>query len=208
MVISKHEHSCLLVEDKGKVVLLDPGNYTYQDKALDLSALRQLDYLIFTHEHQDHFFLPFVKEIVAKFPSVLIIATPHIVELLGKEGIKAASDGPEDIVVKPVAHESVLGFALPQNIQVALFNKLTDPGDSLHFDLQTPILALPVQAPWGSMVEAVERAVVAKPEVIIPIHDWHWKDEAREAFYAMMTQFFAKKNIRFIPLQTNEKVTL
>jgi L-ascorbate metabolism protein UlaG (beta-lactamase superfamily) len=208
MTISKHEHSCLLVEGNGNVAIIDPGNYTYEDKALDLSSLDKLDYLLITHEHQDHFYLPFVKAIVRKFPSVQIITTPSIVSQLNVEGIQATAEGNDEVVVTPVPHEPVLNFPVAQNVQVALFDKLTHPGDSLHFDLKTPVLALPVQAPWGSMVEAVDKALAAKPEVIIPIHDWHWKDQAREAFYAMMTRVFLQHNISFKPLQTGEKVTV
>ena len=69
MKISKHLHSCLLAEEAGKIILIDPGNYTFEEKALDIGKLEKLDFLLITHEHQDHIYLPFLKIIFEKFPS-------------------------------------------------------------------------------------------------------------------------------------------
>src|SRR5262245_9148500 len=82
MKISKYLHACLLVEEQGKTALFDPGVFTAQEKALDVNKLNNLDYLLITHEHPDHFHLPLVKELVAKFPQVKIITNPSIVSLL------------------------------------------------------------------------------------------------------------------------------
>ncbi|MDO8655088.1 MAG: MBL fold metallo-hydrolase, partial [bacterium] len=52
MKITKYVHSCLLVEEQGKTALIDPGNYTFQSKALDLRYIEKLDFVLITHEHQ------------------------------------------------------------------------------------------------------------------------------------------------------------
>src|SRR5260221_6406985 len=91
MKISKHLHSCLLVQDQNKTVLIDPGIFTAQEKALDLKKIDKLDYLLITHEHSDHLYLPFIKEIVAKFPNVKIVTNQSIVNILSKENITATT---------------------------------------------------------------------------------------------------------------------
>lgn len=206
MKISKHVHSCLLVEDQGKTVLVDPGVYSYEEKALDLNSLNQIDLILFTHEHEDHFYLPFLKEILAKFPTTPIVTNTSIVEILRKEGIDAKSEGNEIVQLQEVPHEHVFGVPqMPKNVLFKIFGKLTHPGDSLHFNLETEILALPVQAPWTSLTAAVEKALELKPKVIVPIHDWHWNESARSAFYQRLEKFFGEKGIEFKGLKTGKE---
>lgn len=207
MKISKHVHSCLLVEDDGKVVLIDPGEYTYNEKALDISKLENLDLILYTHEHPDHFFAPFLKESLAKFPGTSIITNSSIVEFLKKENIEASSAGNDLVELVEVPHEHVFGVTqMPKNVLFKIFGKLTHPGDSLHFNLETDILALPVQAPWTSLTVAAEKALEWKPKIIVPIHDWHWNEAARNAFYQRLNKFFGEKGIEFKELKTGEIV--
>ncbi len=249
MKVTKYIHSCLLVEESGKVILLDPGNYTLDSRLLPtlsslasggtLDSMQSLDYLIITHEHQDHFDMGLVKQIVTKFSDVKIITTPTVVEQLKGEGINAQSEGDEFISVELINHDknfiTVLQAPTPssvdirteqvsnfpasavnktlenfsgkfmgpvcQNLVVTINNKLTHPGDSHHFSKTAPILALPVQAPWGSTSAAAELAVSLKPEIIIPIHDWHWNEKARENMYSRLEDFFGKQGIKFIKIQ-------
>jgi L-ascorbate metabolism protein UlaG (beta-lactamase superfamily) len=207
MKISKHIHSCLLIEDQGKTVLIDPGQYSFEAKALDLGSITKLDALLITHEHPDHFYLPAIKEILAKFPKTPIISNPSVVELLKKENITASSLGNEFVEIEEAPHEHVFGVAqMPKNVLFRVFGKLTHPGDSEHYDLKTEVLALPVQAPWTATTAAVERAVKLKPKVIIPIHDWHWNEEAREGLYGRFVNYFKENGIDFKPLKTGEVV--
>lgn len=207
MKISKYVHSCLLVEDNGKTVLIDPGEYSYSAKALDIGSVDQLDAIVITHEHPDHFHLPFVKEVLDKFPSVQIYTNDSIVEILKKENIEARTSGDEIVQLTQAPHEHVFGVPqMPQNILTKVFGKLTHPGDSEQYSLETEALALPVQAPWTSVTKAVERAVQLKPKVIIPIHDWHWNDQAREGLYTRFAKYFADNGIDFKPLKTGEVV--
>ncbi len=208
MKISKHVHSCLLVEDLGKKFLLDPGNYTFEEKALNLDSLGDLDYLLITHEHPDHMYLPFVKELVSKFPEVKIISNSSVIEILAKEGIKASSEEDEFVKLEEVPHEKVFSGEPPKNVMITVANKLADPGDSHHFQTSAPILALPIQAPWGSTTAAVELAKSLKPQTIIPIHDWHWNEKARQTMYKRLEEFFKTLNIRFIGLETGQEIEI
>ena len=207
MQVTKYLHSCLLVEDAGKKFLFDPGNYTAEANALNLDQIDQLDYLLITHEHQDHMYIPLIKMILSKFPSLLIITNHSAKEILAKEGINASTEPTDLIKVEPVPHEKVFGGEPPANILFKI-NDFTDPGDSFHLNTSTRVLALPIQAPWGSLTQAVELAVSLKPEVVLPIHDWHWNDMARVAFYKRLENYFANMGIKFIALKTAEKVTV
>lgn len=208
MKVSKHLHSCLLVEEAGKKFLLDPGQYTYEAKALELNSINSLDYLLITHEHPDHFYLPFIKEIIAKFPKFKLITNSSIVDILAKEGIKATSEADELVKLEEVPHEKVFGTTPPKNVMFTINGKLADPGDSHHFKTSAKVLALPVQAPWGSTTAAVELAEKLKPQVIIPIHDWHWHDAARAWMYQRLEKYFDALGIKFLGLEIGQQTEI
>lgn len=204
MKITKYLHSCLLLEKNDKTILIDPGVYTYDAKVFDVNKLENLDYLLITHEHADHFHLPFIKEILQKFPDVAIITNPSLVELLKKETINATSEENDEIKIEVLTHEKLWDKKPPQNAVFKLFDTFVHPGDSLHFMTTGDILALPLQAPWGNTTQAVEKALAVNPKVIIPIHDWHWKDEVRTGMYKRLQGFFEGKGIEFKGLETGE----
>ena len=204
MKISKYNHSCLLVEDQGKTILVDPGNYTYDTKALDINALKNLDAIAITHEHMDHMHIPLIQALLQKFPKVEVFGTNSIKNILAKENIVVNAEGNNFIKMNPVPHEKIFMGPVPENVMVTLFDKFASPGDSLTFDASPEILALPVQAPWGSTTWATETALKVKPKVIIPIHDWHWKDEVRKGIYGWLEAYFKQQNIVFLKPETGQ----
>jgi L-ascorbate metabolism protein UlaG (beta-lactamase superfamily) len=206
MKISKHLHSCLLVEEQEKIFLIDPGIFTYQEKALDVNKLEKLDYILITHEHADHFFLPLVKEIVAKFPDVKIVTNNAIVEQLAMENITATYESDAFVSVTRLPHEKLWDKEPPENVMFTVFSRLAIPGDSIHFETNAQIIALPIVAPWGSTTDAVNLALKLQPKVIIPIHDWLYKDNVRQMMYQRLKDFFQTKNIDFKAVETGEQI--
>jgi L-ascorbate metabolism protein UlaG (beta-lactamase superfamily) len=206
--ITKFVHACLLVETPERVVLFDPG--TMSEQALDVDKLERLDDIFITHEHADHFSLELVKKLVDKFPEVRITTTPEVVAKLSEESISASDQPPAGTGFFDAPHESVepLFPSQPQEIGVHYLDTLSHPGDSHHFSETKKILALPVQAPWGSTVKAVEVALDLKPEHILPIHDWHWSDAARQQMYGMLEKLFADRGIKFHKLETGEPIEI
>lgn len=226
MKISKHIHSCLLAEDQGKTILIDPGNYTFEEGGLDVKKLERLDAILITHEHLDHMCPPLIKKILEKFAEVKIYSNEAVKKVLAKDGINVlTSDGQKDVGRPEISggstsigrlnlqalsapHELVLGGKSFDNTVFNIFGKLTHPGDSLQFNKSCDILALPIQAPWGSFVASVEKAAALKPKVVIPIHDWHWKDSARKKLYDAARNYLAERGIDFRGLELGEELTI
>lgn len=204
MKITKYLHSCLLIERNNTTILVDPGNYTYQEKVFPFEKIETIDYITITHEHQDHMDMNFLKEALQRYPKMQIIANESIKNILLKENIVTNTASNQFVTFTPLKHEKVLNYPLPINWGITLFDEFLHPGDSLQFMASPRILALPVQAPWGSMVQAAEQALVVKPQTIIPIHDYHWKDDARKAFYQWLTAYFQQHNITFISAETGQ----
>ena len=112
------------------------------------------------------------------------------------------------ISAEDAPHELLLGGRSVENTLFNIFWKLTHPGDSLKLNKSCDILALPIQAPWGSFVASVEKAAALKPKIVIPIHDWHWKDIARRKLYDAAKNYLAEKNIDFRGLETGEELII
>lgn len=210
MKITKFVHSCLLVETPDRVAIFDPGSMSAEALGAAIPGLTRLDDIFITHIHQDHADPALIKQLVEKFPDVRVTATPETVEALAKEGIKASDQAPEGVVFFDAPHEDVspLFGDPPQEIGIHYLDKLSDPGDSHSFTETKAILALPVQAPWGSSIAALKLALKLKPKHVLPIHDWHWSDQAREQSYGMFERVLGEQGITFHKLQTGQPVEI
>lgn len=122
-----------------------------------------------------------------------------------KESINAFADNCDNISTADAPHEFMLGRRSAENNLFNIFEKLTHPGDSLKFDKSLDILALPIQALWGSMVASVEKAAQVKPKIVIPIHDWPLKDSARRKSYERAKNYLAEKGIELRGLEVGEE---
>lgn len=201
MKITKYVHSCLLVETPERTALFDPG--TFSEDVLDVDAINRLDDIIITHEHADHKSLPLIKLLVAKFPETRITTTRSVAKELEGEGINASTSPAKDMEFFAAPHEGSPPFLTPpEEIGVHYLNFLSHPGDSHSFNETKAILALPVQAPWGSSVNAVNLSLKLKPRYILPIHDWHWQEAARAAMYDRFEQIFSEAGMTFFKLET------
>lgn len=177
MKITKLGHCCLLIETKGKRILTDPGSYTVEAH----SKLENIDYILFTHEHQDHYHLESLKTILEKNPQAVVYSNSSVSELLEKEDITHALVNDEGTV--SLGEISLVGIgekhaqmhsSIPQSSNLGFFidGKLWYPGDAFTDPKRKiEILALPVSGPWMKISEAIDYAILLKPKVVFPVHD-------------------------------------
>lgn len=211
MKITKYVHSCLLVETTDRVGIIDPGEYSWAAGLFNIEKLERLDDIIITHAHEDHFSLPFIQALKAKFPDARITTTQGVADELEKAGIgNYTTESSRGIEVTQVTHETMEPLAPPPatDLVVHYQERLTHPGDSHHFSESKEILALPINAPWGTWRRAAELGLDLKPKTVIPIHDWHLNDEARAGAYDRFEAFFKEHGIRFIKIKDGEPVEL
>ncbi len=177
MKITKLGHCCMLIETKGKKIVTDPGSYTVDEH----SKLENIDFILFTHEHQDHYHVESLKVILKNNPQAVVYSNSSVSELLTQEGIphtKISHNESFNLDEVPV-----LGFgekhaqmhsSIPISSNMGFFidNKLWYPGDAFT-DPERPVevLALPVSGPWMKIGEALDYAIKLKPKKAFPVHD-------------------------------------
>ena len=80
MRITRFVQSCLLIETKGKRILIDPGEIFFEESLLT-DYWKNIDILLVTHKHSDHCYVPAILNIVnnpkTKFYTTLEVVNSH-----------------------------------------------------------------------------------------------------------------------------------
>jgi len=200
MKITKLAHSCLLVEmpePVNRTVLFDPGQMSAE--LVRAAQLKYLDDIVITHEHFDHFDEALVAELVIQFPKVRILAPTSVVSKLEQAGITASATPQQGMILFNAPHEPMTPLGdPPAAIGVHYLNTLSHPGDSHHFTESKAVLALPITGPWGTSARAAQLISELKPQYVVPIHDWMWKDSWRKDMYARFALYCKELGVTFI----------
>ncbi len=202
MKITKLWHCCLLIETKEKRLLTDPGCFT-----IDVhSQLTNIDAIIFTHEHGDHYHLESLKNLLEKNPEVQIFSNTSVWVLLAQENIS-------HIIIQnweTVDFEWILltGYGVQHQIQHTLWpfsantgymidEKLFYPGDALtNPERPIDVLALPVAGWWLSTHDFIDYTLTLKPRVVFPVHD-HIRFISS---HAVPAKILPENGIEFVPM--------
>lgn len=222
----------MLVTAGGKKLVIDPGAFCFVEGLLQPEDIGQVDVILLTHEHPDHFFPDAIRRLLALRP--LTIAThPALAEKVRALGFtcEAIADGATTLIAGfeitsvPAAH-GALPISVPINVGFIIRPRfygldhrtggrgapaLFHPGDSLDFVLPAPpdVLALPVAGPWLTVKDAVDVALRLKPKIVIPIHDAIIKDFMLERIYQnMLEPALGGQRVFFDPLGSGRSLEI
>lgn len=175
MLLTKYEHACFTVEKDGKLLVVDPGEWT-----TDLGSPENVVAIVVTHEHPDHFDPAALGALIAHNPDAVIYAHENITRQFGDTLPHQAVGAGQSINAKPFTleffggqhatiHESYPAVA---NLGVMVNNVLYYPGDSFTDpNKKVKVLALPVGAPWLKISETMDFATKIKANIVFPTHD-------------------------------------
>ena len=211
MKITKFGHSCLLIEEQGTRVLLDPGSFSSgQNDARDLNAI------LITHEHGDHLDLTSLKAVRKKNPDAVVLTNTGVARQLEKEGIpfELLEEGKKrqcrTISLDAYGKDHAIIYkTFPPVVNTGYFvgTRFFYPGDSFFVPPRpVAILALPATAPWAKISESIDYALRVRPGACIPVHDGILK--VPEFFHRMIGGVLQEKGIRFISMTDNETLEL
>ena len=167
----------MIVDVNDRRILIDPGFYSIEQH----DKLDNIDIVLITHEHADHFHIESLKGLIKRIPDATIIVNDTVGDILAKEGITHHIMKHGDILDTKDIHIEACGekhalmhSSLPQSSNVGFFieKKFFFPGDAFTDPLkEIDILALPVAGPWMKLSEAIDYALKLKPRMTFPVHD-------------------------------------
>jgi L-ascorbate metabolism protein UlaG (beta-lactamase superfamily) len=166
MKITKYTHACIRLEDAGRVLVIDPGEWS------EPVALDGADAVLITHEHADHIDVERLAE------AGLPVFAPVGADI---EGVDLTWVTPDQrfeaagFVVHAVGgrHAFIYG-GQPDcpNLGYVVDDRIYHPGDAVFVpDQAIETLFVPAQGSWLKLVEAIDFVKTIKPSRTIPIHD-------------------------------------
>ncbi|MBI4175655.1 MAG: MBL fold metallo-hydrolase [Candidatus Aenigmarchaeota archaeon] len=216
MIIRKFLHSCILVEDKGKRLLIDPGLFSFIEDKIKPVDIGAVDMILLTHQHADHYY-PAAIKMFCEMKQAKIIADEEIGLLLSQEGLKHETikanetKNIEGFEIKALeAPHGQIPTEIPHNLAFLINGTFLHPGDSFSVGgiEQCDIVALPTFAPWARLVDALHFAQNLKPKKVIPIHDAFVKDFMLERMYGLSKILLEKNGIALHQLALGEMLVI
>jgi L-ascorbate metabolism protein UlaG (beta-lactamase superfamily) len=213
MRLTKFGHSCLLVEEQGARILLDPGMLSHGFEELD-----GLTAILFTHQHTDHLDAGRLPGLLERSPGVRVVSDQGSAKPLGDAGaeVQVVHDGDElEIGGLPVRvlgrDHTVIHPDIPvvPNVGYLVAGRLFHPGDALTRPGQAPeVLAVPAGAPWLKVSEAVDYLRAVGPRVGVPVHEQTISPVGISLWYGMLEQLGARDRTTLRVLDDGNPVEL
>lgn len=205
MKITRFVQSCLLIEDGGSRIVIDPSG---EEAGNDFG---KLDAVLYTHEHGDHFDADLTKKFMGQGIPVYANASTTK-QINGKPNI--VKDGQEfeigSFKIKVIELPHCLmpnGSEGPQNTGYLINEKLFDPGDGKELaGLQVDNLAVPITGPDVSMKDAFMFLKQVGAKIGIPVH--YDKLGANPEVYKTFAGYFPELTFTLRPLAIGESFEL
>ena len=215
MKITKFPQSCLLIETRGKKILVDPGNLNYKEKYFDI--WNTVDIILITHKHPDHC----NTEVIQKLDkNIKIYSTGEVQEANKNLKINIIKENDTlkigDIKIEVVhaihGYQPLLkgGKEVNENVGYIIDdgeNRLYTTSDSICFenDYKADILCIPVTG-YGLTMSAFEAALYAREvgaTLVIPIH---MDNPAFPPNFDFIKEMFEKYEVEYEILENDESI--
>lgn len=211
MQITKLEHSGLIIEKAGRKLVFDPVEF-----ADTLPEIRDVVAIVITHIHADHLQPEKVQAILDLNPTAKVFAPadalaqlPNAIVTVGGENVEI--DG-FTLEFFGKDHASVMAGKVPcDNLGVVIDGKVTNPGDSfdlLEIDGAVEVLLVPEAAPWTKLSETTEFMKLARPHVVIPVHDGILSEMGKVIYNNLLRGVCDEIGAEFAPLNVGESINL
>jgi L-ascorbate metabolism protein UlaG (beta-lactamase superfamily) len=213
MRLTKLGHSCLLVEEGGARLLLDPGNLSQ-----GFEELEGLTAVLFTHQHADHLDRARLRGLLDRNPRARVVSDQGSAEPLGQAGVEVevVADGQEldvgGVGVRVAGRDhAVIHPDIPvvPNVGYLVGGRLFHPGDAFTQPGQpVEVLAVPAGAPWLKLSEPIDYLRAVRPRVAVPVHDQVLSGAGRSIHYRQLEQLGAREGTTLRSLDDGAPVEL
>ena len=173
MKITKFDHACFFIEKDGRGLIFDPVSIS-----TGLPVITNLDCIIITHKHSDHFQPETLARLIADNPAAKIFTTGDSAKTITNSNI-AKSGQTETVGMFRLSffggdHAPIYKSEIPcENIGTVVDDLIVNPADSFDFPdgVAPKVLLAPISAPWLKLGDSIEYIEANKPQVVINSHD-------------------------------------
>lgn len=174
MRITKYPQSCLVVDDGGRRLLIDPGSLAMDAHSFD--DFGQVNAVLYTHQHGDHFDERSVAAVRER--DIPVYANADVVSQFGQGNITEVTDGEKldvagfEVVARDLPHCLMVdGSEGPPNTGFVVDGTFFHPGDGTALDgLRVDVLAVPIGGPDVSNRDAYRFVKSTGATRAVPIH--------------------------------------
>lgn len=171
--MTKREHACIILDEEGSQLVIDPGNQTGPILARGLVGI------VITHEHADHWDAPHLEALRAARPSVPIFAPAGVAaaaegfDITVVEAGERVNAGPFRLRFVGGTHAEIhRSIPLVDNLGVLVNERFYYPGDSFTTPgVPVALLATPAGAPWLKIGEVMDFVAEVAPRATFAVHD-------------------------------------
>jgi L-ascorbate metabolism protein UlaG (beta-lactamase superfamily) len=213
MRLTKFGHSCLLVEEGGARVLLDPGSFSEGFEELD-----GVTAVCVTHQHGDHLDAGRVRRLLDRNPGVRVVSDEGSAQALDGAGadVEVVHDGDElelgglGLAVAGRDHAVVHpDVPVVPNVGYLVGGRLFHPGDAFTVPGRpVEVLAVPAAAPWLKLSEAVDYLRRVAPRVAVPVHEKVLSEGGKAIHYRQLEQLGGRGGSSFRSLDDGRPLEL
>lgn len=217
MKITKFPQSCLLIETKGKKILVDPGNLKYKEEYLDI--WNNVDIILITHKHPDHCNTEILENLNK---NIIIYSTKEVAE--ANKSLKISIIKKNDIIeldnIKIEVVHAIHGYQpllkgakeVHENVGYIIDdgqNRLYTTSDTICFknDYKADILCIPVTG-HGLTMSAFEAALYAKEVGAVLTIPIHMDNPAFPPDFKFIEEMFNKYDAEYEILENDESIEI
>ncbi|WP_349899394.1 MBL fold metallo-hydrolase [Parafrigoribacterium soli] len=211
MRLTKLEHACLLLEEAGNTLIIDPGSFT-----TPLVGTSNVAAVVITHEHADHWTADQLSRIIERNPDVRLFGPAGVAAAASDFDITVVQNG-DEIEVEPFSlkffgeKHAVIHRSLPivDNVGVLVNGVLYYAGDSFTIpDATVDTLAVPAGAPWLKISETMDYVEAVKPRRSFPTHEMVLSVAGKTMSNARIGDATKLGGGEFFPLEPNDTLDL
>jgi len=209
MKLTKYEHACVVLEEQGKKLVIDPGGFTK-----DFGDTSDIVAVVITHVHGDHLSTEHLQKIIAANPEVKVFTTPEVATDLSDSHVSIVKAGDEQSVgpftfrFYGELHQSIHPeWPQNQNTGVMVNDKFYYPGDSFTMpDRKVELLAVPAGAPWLKTGESLDFIKAVQPSQFFRTHDGLWNEKGLATIDKWFSDASEKFGPKYMPLDVGESL--
>lgn len=220
MLLTKFTHACIRIEHNGAVLVLDPGNFSEVEDALDSAAA-----VLITHAHPDHFDKDRISAAVRDSETLEVYAPEGVAAQL-TDALRGSGAASRVHAVEPEQTYSIAGFdvrtfggqhalihphipVIP-NIGYLVNGELYHPGDSfiVPHGVQIGTLLVPVHAPWSKVAEVIDFVTAVRAAKAHQIHDALLNETGLSMVEGHVSRLGKRYGTEFQHLEPRQSVTL